>query len=225
MKDKEANGAYKYLELLLEWGIDLDSRTVYFNDDVEPESVDRVVKSITYFESISDEPIKLKICSYGGSLDHMFALYDKIVSSSCDIVTIGTGCVCSAAVLILACGKERYITENAWIMSHNAETVGIGNPTTLLSQAKAFQAMEDIAWSLLEKHSKWPAKKWKDSAQKKGEIWMRPKQMLAAGVVDGILTSAQSFEQAHAKKTAAKKATARTTSRKPIKGAGPKPAK
>ena len=217
MKDKEtkeANGAYKYLELLLEWGIDLDSRTVYFTEDVDPESVDRAIKSINYFESVSNDPIKLKICSYGGSLDHMFALYDKIVSSSCDIITIGTGCVCSAAVLILAGGKERYVTEHSWIMSHNAETVGIGSPTTLLSQAKAFQAMEDIAWSLLEKHSKWPAKKWKDSAQKKGEIWMRPRQMLAAGVIDGILTSAQTFEKAHEKKSTPTKT---TTRKRPVK--------
>jgi ATP-dependent protease ClpP protease subunit len=72
------------------------------------------------------------------------------------------------------------------LMSHNAESIGVGNPATLLSQAKAFQAMEDRAWDLLERHSMWTAKRWKESAQKKGEVWLTPAQMLKAGVIDGI---------------------------------------
>ena len=184
---KDNNGGpLKYLEFIFEYGIDIGNRIIYFNDDVEQDSVDRVIKAVNFFEKEKD-PIQIKICSYGGSVDQMFALYDKIVSSENKIITVGTGCICSAAVLLLACGNERFVTENAWLMSHNAETVGIGSPATLMSQAKAFQAMEDTTWALLEKHSRWTAKKWKESAEKKGEVWLTPKQMLTCGIIDGIL--------------------------------------
>ncbi len=183
---KDGNGVHKKLEFLFEYGVDTEKRIIYFNDDVEQHSVDRIIKALSFFEDTPNLPVSLYICSYGGSMDQMFALYDAIVSTKNKVVTVGTGCICSAAVILLACGDERYVTENSMLMSHNAESIGVGNPTTLLSQAKAFQAMEDRAWMLLERHSTWTAKKWKESTQKKGEVWLTPLQMLKAGVIDGI---------------------------------------
>lgn len=183
---KNGNGIHKKLEFLFEYGVDTEKRIIYFNDDVEQHSVDRIIKALSFFENTRNKPVSLSICSYGGSMDQMFALYDAIVTTPTKIITVGTGCICSAAVILLACGDERYVTENSMLMSHNAESIGVGNPATLMSQAKAFQAMEDRAWMLLERHSTWSARKWKESAQKKGEVWLTPSQMLKAGVIDGI---------------------------------------
>jgi ATP-dependent protease ClpP protease subunit len=183
---KDGNGVHKKLEFLFEYGVDTDKRIIYFNDDVEQHSVDRIIKALSFFEDTPSQSLELKVCSYGGSMDQMFALYDAIVTTKNKVITVGTGCICSAAVILLACGDERYVTENSMLMSHNAESIGVGNPATLLSQAKAFQAMEDRAWDLLERHSNWTAKRWKESAQKKGEVWLTPAQMLKAGVIDGI---------------------------------------
>ncbi|MEK0325905.1 MAG: ATP-dependent Clp protease proteolytic subunit, partial [Nitrosopumilus sp.] len=152
---KNGNGIHKKLEFLFEYGVDTEKRIIYFNDDVEQHSVDRIIKALSFFENTPNRPVSLSICSYGGSMDQMFALYDAIVTTPTKIITVGTGCICSAAVILLACGDERYVTENSMLMSHNAESIGVGNPATLMSQAKAFQAMEDRAWMLLERHSTW----------------------------------------------------------------------
>ena len=146
---KNGNGIHKKLEFLFEYGVDTEKRIIYFNDDVEQHSVDRIIKALSFFENTPNRPVSLSICSYGGSMDQMFALYDAIVTTP-------------------------------------TKSIGVGNPATLMSQAKAFQAMEDRAWMLLERHSTWSARKWKESAQKKGEVWLTPSQMLKAGVIDGI---------------------------------------
>ncbi len=74
---KDGNGIHKKLEFLFEYGVDTEKRIIYFNDDVEQHSVDRIIKALSYFEDTPDKPVSLTICSYGGSMDQMFALYDE----------------------------------------------------------------------------------------------------------------------------------------------------
>lgn len=185
----EENADLKELEAIFEYDIDRESRTVFFNGDVDESMVDRTIKSLHHLDAQSDEPIKLYICSYGGSIDQMFALYDVIRQCRSHITTIGTGAICSAAVLLLACGDERHATENSWLMAHRAKGGSYGDSDEVGAQAEAFKRYEDKRYKLLARHSKWTAKMWRDKESEKGEVWMEPPEMLKCGVIDKVLLS------------------------------------
>ena len=69
------------------------------------------------FDSISNDSMKLVISSPGGDLDSAFLIYDTIKLLESPVITLGRFCA-SAAVLLLAAGKERYLMPHAKVMLH-----------------------------------------------------------------------------------------------------------
>jgi ATP-dependent Clp protease protease subunit len=117
----------------------------------------------------------------------MFLLYDAVQNSPCEITTIGSGEICSAAVLLLACGHKRLCTQNAWLMAHQSWSSVSGSQTEIQAQAEAHKKMEAKMWELLAKHSKKTAVEWKARAKEQGEIWLSPVEMVEYGVVDSVI--------------------------------------
>ncbi len=178
----------KCLEFLYEYDLDRDTRTVYFYGDVDELLVDRTIKSLTFLDQISSDLITLKICSDGGFTDLMFALYDVIRSVRSPVRTEGTGSICSAAVLLLACGDDRQVTPNTFLMSHKSELgQSSGDADVTLSRALIFKRYEQKRYDLVAKHTKWTAKMWRAKESAAGEVWMEPKDMLKAGLIDRVI--------------------------------------
>lgn len=72
-----------------------------------------------FLETLYQMPRRLIMCSEGGSVYVMSAALDCIEGLG-DLAIIGTGCVFSAAVPILASAKERYCTARTRFMVHDA---------------------------------------------------------------------------------------------------------
>jgi len=68
-------------------------------------------------DSINHDPIKIIITSPGGDLDSTFLFYDTIRLLRSPVITLGRYCA-SAAVLLLAAGKKRYLMPHAKVMLH-----------------------------------------------------------------------------------------------------------
>jgi ATP-dependent protease ClpP protease subunit len=124
-------------------------------------------------------------------MDYMFALYDIMQQCSSPITTVGTGAICSAAVLLLASGDKRYATENSWLMAHKATFSHGGDADTVVAQADIAKKYEARHYELMDRHTNWSAAKWKRHEKNKGEVWMKPDEMLEAGVIDEILFSSE----------------------------------
>lgn len=175
------------LEALVSYNIDVNSRRIYLIDDIEAEAIAAVIKNLHFLELKNEDPISIYISSQGGSLDLMFLLYDAIQNSPCEITTIGSGEICSAAVLLLACGHRRLCTQTAWLMAHQSWSSVSGSQTEIQAQAEAHKKMEAKMWELLAKHSKKTAVEWKARAKEQGEIWLSPAEMVEYGVVDSVI--------------------------------------
>ena len=115
-------------------------------------------------------------------------------------MTIGTGLVASAAVLLLACGAERYATENCWVMAHQAEMAAGGTEPSVASIAQVFKQFEKQRYNLLARHTKLTAADWRAWEKAKGEVWMNPREMLKAGLIDKILPSKSPVRKKRTKK-------------------------
>jgi ATP-dependent Clp protease protease subunit len=179
------------VDTIYEYDLDKEARLVYFYCDVNSTTVAKTIKSLLHLDyMLRDEEharIGLLINSDGGSLEDSFALYDCIQGLGSEVMTIGTGVVCSAAVLLLACGAERAATENCWVMAHQAEGVAHGNEQTIASTSKLFKLIEKQRYNLLARHTKWTASEWRAREHSKGEVWMSPREMVKAGLIDKVL--------------------------------------
>ena len=82
-----------------------DLRLMGLFSDVVDEKVAELVHALLYLDELNkvrkeDKPVEFYICTYGGSADDMFALYDVMrqVRENTEIHTVGMGKVMSAGV-------------------------------------------------------------------------------------------------------------------------------
>ena len=122
---------------------DLKQRKLFLNTDIEPLTVEEIVKHIIRFNSddmgLPPEkrvPIYLYITSNGGEVDSGFELIDVIMNSKTPVYTINLGYQYSMGFLIGLAGHKRFATKNAKFLMHD------GSNFVFNSSAKAQDQME-----------------------------------------------------------------------------------
>ena len=116
--------------------INLATREIFVGGDISDDFGDWFTSALRYLEVLSHDPVTVWINTPGGDVNSMFTFHDLVRQSPCKIVTIGTGMVCSAGVLMLACGHRRLATESCILMSHRAEETITGDLEQLEAQMK-----------------------------------------------------------------------------------------
>lgn len=112
------------VEYLLENGVDFHNRIIYITDHLTCEdssslNYNNIIKSLFYFSTNNPtKKIKIIINSFGGDVYEALSIVDIISLIPNKTIGIGAGLVASGASLILASCKERYLTENSFIMMH-----------------------------------------------------------------------------------------------------------
>lgn len=104
---------------------------IYFHDDVNQESINKLI-SIIYEINVKEEELKFKlrnynittpeyylhICSDGGDADYGFMAYDVIKNSKVKINTIAEGAAISAGSLMYVAGHKKYMRRHSFILIH-----------------------------------------------------------------------------------------------------------
>lgn len=176
------------LQEFFDYGIDVKNRRIYLFEEIEEEKTDKVILGLHYLESIKEAPIEVYINSPGGLVSVAFGIYDAIRNASCEIHTIGTGEICSAATVILVSGDKRYATEHSMFMMHQAKFYNNDlSEVDHLSRVEADKKIIDMWYRLLGKHTKKTAAEWKKLTRSKGEVWLDAKQMKDWKVIDEII--------------------------------------
>lgn len=190
------------LQYLYSQGIDFYDRRIHLCGEITEESASTVIRGL-YLLARTSDPIEILIQSGGGYLGSTLAIYDTISilnKSTLPIHTVGTGEVCSAALLLLACGYTRSASENIYAMAHSASAGAEEMEThSLLSLAEAADDMSKKMWDLLAKHTKRTATQWKKAAKEAGEVWMKADDLKKYGVIDDIISPAMIVKKRRAK--------------------------
>jgi len=190
-----AGAIEKYSEILklsLDYGVDLSSRRVFLHGHMEGSDspgesyIERVTKALLFLDRTEGD-IQLWINSPGGYMIEMFGLYDIITSRKNKIITIGFGEIASAAGLILACGDERKVTENAFFMTHESSSEIEGPKSLVDARMKQWEREQDQWAVLMSRHTKHTKNWWKQSWRDKKEVWFNSKEMLRHGLADTII--------------------------------------
>lgn len=136
-------------------------------------------------DSLSHKPIKLFITSPGGGLDAAFLLYDTLKMLRSPVITIGRYCA-SAAVLLLAAGKKRYLLPHAKIMLHLPSGAMMGDSKEWEIQHKQMQIYKDKMVDVLIECGAKKSKK-EILLDIDRDFWLDPQEAIEYGLADEIL--------------------------------------
>lgn len=172
------------LHYAVEQGINLASRTIILDRDIEKGSFQFISSRLSLLES-SPEPIVLEIKSEGGDIYEAMAIVGRMRQSPCKITTIGYGQIMSAAVAILAAGHTRLISRYSWGLHHEMYTDMEGKIKDLQIEL-AQRRREEEKWAeVMEEFTNTPKQLWLEL--QKEESYLTPEQCLQYGIVDKII--------------------------------------
>jgi ATP-dependent Clp protease protease subunit len=175
--------------------VNLKTRELFVAGDITDEFGDWFTCVMRYLESQSSDPIVIWLNTPGGDVSSMFTFHDLVRASACEVITIGTGQVCSAGVLMLACGNQRLVTESTILMSHRSEEQIIGNLEAMEAQIEVVKWSEKHWGVLMDRYSdetgpdgkSRDARYWFQLGKKTTEWWITGGEaIIAEGIADAI---------------------------------------
>tara|TARA_Y100000310_G_scaffold217314_1_gene218388 strand:- start:3756 stop:4385 length:630 start_codon:yes stop_codon:yes gene_type:complete len=132
-------------------------RVVKIFDEIGGEAAFMMWSAIRAYEHENPKaPIYLMLNSPGGSIHSMFAIVDAMLTTTCPVVTIGTGIIMSAAVPILAAGTRghRYVTPHTRFLLHQQSGGQVGSQSDLRVAFEESEVLHGMHKDLLKKLTK-----------------------------------------------------------------------
>jgi ATP-dependent protease ClpP protease subunit len=188
------------IESILDHGIDIKNRRIYFGsisaqededgNEVAWRSIERIVRAIHMFENDApNKPIELHMSSPGGSAYEMLRLIDIIEYSPCQFKFYGSGIIMSAATWIMAICDERYIHKNTKICIHDAPPFGSAEVPIKLTDRRIDQNEEEDLQNRLNiiysENSKMPKEFFEILVKR--DCYLSAEETVAIGLADKIL--------------------------------------
>ena len=176
-----------------------DLRVMGLFSEVEQEKIAGLVHALLYMNEMNKltekkknrKPIDFYLCTYGGSADDMFALYDviNIVKKDTEVHTIGVGKVMSAGVLLLASGTKgkRKIGRNCRVMIHNVAGGSFGILPNMSNELEAIKGIQEAYIDALVENSKLTKKKLTKMLSEKVNIYLDAEEAVKLGIADIII--------------------------------------
>ena len=164
-------------------------RTLFISEEVSPKLTRRIVPSLLWLDSQSDDPIRLFINTPGGSADDGFAIHDAIRFVRSPVLCITNGLNASAGtVILLSTPKDyRFALPNSRIMIHQPSSGVRGKASDILTTATEINKLRHRMNVLIgQECDRSPEQVAEDT---KGDCWVSPEEALEYGLIGKILTS------------------------------------
>ena len=169
----------------------VDRGIYYMSDDFTQASTKEVINWIlnanvqpnTFYDHLT-----LIITSWGGDLTAAFALVDMMNGSKIPVHTVGLGVIASAGLLTFITGKNRIITPNTSILSHQYTWGSYGKEHELIATAKEFDFTTKRIINHYKKHTKLTEKVIREKLLPPQDVWLDAKEALKFNLADEIKT-------------------------------------
>lgn len=161
-------------------------KKIYLVGAIDESAFSGFCEKLDELETKPIKQVEVILNSSGGSAVDALAFYSRIKSSPLSINITVYGCCYSAAVLVLAAGKKRRMTKEAWCMVHE-DSGSFKHKTTSQFQAEARQMREfENQWcDLLAENSKITSGHW--SRMHREETYLTPDQCLMYGLIEEVV--------------------------------------
>lgn len=165
------------------------SHKIYITGEINDDSYRKFSKQLGALERRlkTNTIIDIILFSDGGSAYAALAFYDRILQTKLEVRITGTGCVMSAATLILAAGAIRRMTRNSWAMVHEDTSGTTKNMRVTLAESTIKHSREmEAQWNeLLERHTGTSTKIWE--RLNKEETYLSAEWCLKLGLIQEIV--------------------------------------
>ena len=170
----------------LEWGINLESSTMYLSYEIDQDQLYAVMTRFDNFVKINPkQDITLNITSYGGDVYSMLGIIDYFKTLPVKVNTHCYGACMSAAAVILSCGTgERTMTQNSTVMVHEGSAFEAGKTTDVLKGADHLKKLQSNINRILGEVTSKDQKFWEEVS--KSDTYLTAKECLEYGIVDKI---------------------------------------
>jgi len=175
----------RYTEELLNRGI------IYFTGVVTQESMQALAEKLLKLDIDRnfDGSIALNINSPGGDLAACFGVLDVISNMRLQVDTFGVGEICSCGLLLFLAGRNRYITPNTSILSHQYYWGARGKHHEL----KGIRKEQDMCYERLVRYYKerlgLSRKIIKAKLLPSTDVWLTTEEALKYRVATGVIKS------------------------------------
>ncbi|NRA75587.1 MAG: ATP-dependent Clp protease proteolytic subunit [Planctomycetes bacterium] len=182
--EKSPKGSPMFMRDLME-----KQRTLFISEDVSPKLTKRMVPSLLWLDSQSDDPIRLFINTPGGSADDGFAIFDAIRFIRSPVLCITNGINASAGtVILLASPKERrFSLPNSRIMIHQPSSGVRGKASEIEVTAEEIMKLRRRCNQLIAEETDHSLEQVEKDTN--GDCWMSPQEAKEYGLIGTILTS------------------------------------
>jgi len=168
--------------------------TFYLIGEVDERMESLVHVNLTRAEKAGIPTILVYISTYGGSLDSLYSIYDRFKDSPANIVTISSGKVMSAGILLLTAGQTRLAYPNTMFMQHNMQVEGLPEDFwELEKQVKRLKKHNDKWFTNIAAATKKPVEFWRDKC-KGNDFEFDTEAAIRYGLIDGIMNMKETMK-------------------------------
>lgn len=162
-------------------------QVIFFSEDVDQESVAKLMKKIIYYATQGNKDIFIYIDSNGGSVYDILGLYDLCHSIKNKIHIFVQSRAFSAGAFIAACCAtgERRCGKNSSFMIHEVSSMAWGKLSDLTIDTKETKRLNDRLIKLLVKHTNLSKEEVKTMTKK--DTYFTSKDALKWGFVDQVI--------------------------------------
>ncbi|MCK5018477.1 MAG: ATP-dependent Clp protease proteolytic subunit [Candidatus Peribacteraceae bacterium] len=124
--------------------------------------------------------------SPGGSVSAGFALIDIMRGSNLKVNTVGIGMIASCGLLIFMAGRNRILTPNTSILSHQWSWAAWGKEHELFATVKEFDLTKERILTHYKKYSKLKIKQINEILLPAHDVWLSSEDALKYGLCDEV---------------------------------------
>ena len=167
----------------------LKNRIVFLIGEVNYDTAYRVITSLLYLDSISNENINLYIDSPGGSVIQGLAIIDCMNLIKSSVSTYCVGSAYSMGAVILSCGEKgkRYCLPNSEIMIHAPSSCLEGKADEVSISSKRLSESKEKLLGILSKNTQKTKKQL--NRYFNYDKFMNSTQAKEFGIIDKIIKS------------------------------------
>ena len=169
---------------------------IYYYTDVSRESIlglnrqidelTKQMKTIQFTYNLPEPPaIEIHLCSDGGDIFAAMASVDKIIDNPVPVDTYCEGLVASAATLLSAVGRKRYITKSSCMLVHQVSSGLWGNYMQFKDEIKNLELIMNMIKGVYLKKTKFDNQELEDLLSH--DLYLNAEKCIEYGLVDAII--------------------------------------
>ncbi len=128
-----SNGKQTDFTILMDYNLDIRSRTIYLDDEIDRDSAGLFIKCLRYLDKTTGQ-INVVLNCEGGCVSNGFAIYDAIKLCDNEVEIKVLGSAMSMATIIVQAGDKRVMSANSRMMIHRGE-IAVGDHVTNVKRA------------------------------------------------------------------------------------------